>query len=182
MTDRFILTGAPGAGKTAIIRQLECDGQSVVEEAATDIMELQCASGIAEPWRAAAFIERITELQCRRLAEALRSPAPLQFHDRSVFCTHALATFLGHPVPPVLEQAIAGALGQRVFASRVFFVRLLGFITRTEARRIDLADAVRFEQVHEETYRSFGFELVPIERGSVAERAATVLAASAGCN
>jgi hypothetical protein len=35
---RFILTGAPGAGKTAIIRQIELDGFSVVEEAATDIM------------------------------------------------------------------------------------------------------------------------------------------------
>ena len=33
---RFIITGAPGAGKTAIIRQLELDGFSVVEEAATD--------------------------------------------------------------------------------------------------------------------------------------------------
>ena len=29
---RFIITGAPGAGKTAIIRQLELDGFSVVED------------------------------------------------------------------------------------------------------------------------------------------------------
>jgi len=28
---RYIITGAPGAGKTAIIRQLELDGFSVVE-------------------------------------------------------------------------------------------------------------------------------------------------------
>ena len=32
---RFVITGAPGAGKTAIVRQLELDGFSVVEEAAT---------------------------------------------------------------------------------------------------------------------------------------------------
>jgi predicted ATPase len=32
--NRFILTGTPGAGKTAIIRRLELDGFSVVEEAA----------------------------------------------------------------------------------------------------------------------------------------------------
>ena len=32
---RFIITGAPGAGKTAILRQLELDGFGVVEEAAT---------------------------------------------------------------------------------------------------------------------------------------------------
>jgi predicted ATPase len=35
---RFIITGAPGAGKTAIIRELELDGFSVVEEAATDVI------------------------------------------------------------------------------------------------------------------------------------------------
>jgi predicted ATPase len=41
---RFILTGAPGAGKTAVIRQLEIDGFSVVEEAATDIIALVLAA------------------------------------------------------------------------------------------------------------------------------------------
>jgi predicted ATPase len=44
--NRYVLTGAPGAGKTAIIRQLELDGFSVVEEAATDIIALWHAKGI----------------------------------------------------------------------------------------------------------------------------------------
>jgi len=35
---RFIVTGTPGAGKTAIIRQLELEGFTVVEEAATDVI------------------------------------------------------------------------------------------------------------------------------------------------
>jgi predicted ATPase len=54
---RFILTGAPGSGKTAIIRQLELDGFSVVEEAAADIIALAQAQGIAEPWKHASFID-----------------------------------------------------------------------------------------------------------------------------
>jgi len=45
---RFIITGAPGAGKTAIIRQLELDGFSVVEEAATDVIAAAQARGTAE--------------------------------------------------------------------------------------------------------------------------------------
>ena len=48
--NRYVLTGAPGAGKTAILRQLELEGFSVVEEAATDIIALWQAKGIAEPW------------------------------------------------------------------------------------------------------------------------------------
>ena len=45
---RYILTGAPGAGKTIIIRHLELQGHSIVEEAATDIIALEQAGGIAE--------------------------------------------------------------------------------------------------------------------------------------
>jgi predicted ATPase len=36
---RFIITGAPGAGKAALLRRLELDGFSVVEEAATNAVE-----------------------------------------------------------------------------------------------------------------------------------------------
>ena len=53
----FILTGAPGSGKTAIIRQLELDGFSVVEEAATDVIALEQARGVAEPWKQPSFID-----------------------------------------------------------------------------------------------------------------------------
>jgi predicted ATPase len=37
---RYILTGAPGAGKTAILRALERNGRVVIEEAATDVIAL----------------------------------------------------------------------------------------------------------------------------------------------
>ena len=40
---RYILTGAPGSGKTAILRQLEREGFGVVDEAATDVIALEQA-------------------------------------------------------------------------------------------------------------------------------------------
>lgn len=48
---RFILTGTPGSGKTALLRRLEIDGHAVVEEAATDVIALRQAEEIDEPWR-----------------------------------------------------------------------------------------------------------------------------------
>ena len=59
---RFIITGAPGAGKTAIIRQLELDGFSVVEEAATDVIAAAHARG-TEPWMNPSFIDLVVTLQ-----------------------------------------------------------------------------------------------------------------------
>ena len=56
---RFIITGTPGAGKTAIIRQLELDGFSVVEEAATDVIAAAQAQGRVEPWTHPSFIDQV---------------------------------------------------------------------------------------------------------------------------
>ena len=99
---RFIITGAPGAGKTAIIRQLELDGFSVVEEAATDVIAAAQAQGTIEPWTHPSFIDAVANLQRDRQLRASYQPDEIQFHDRSAVCTAALAVYLGHPYTPFL--------------------------------------------------------------------------------
>ena len=46
---RYILTGTAGAVKTAVLRQLEVNGLSVVEEAATDVIALNQSMGQDRP-------------------------------------------------------------------------------------------------------------------------------------
>lgn len=174
---KFIITGAPGAGKTAIIRQLELDGFSVVEEAATDIIAAAHARGMAEPWRDPSFIDAITQLQKDRQIRASHQPDHVQFYDRCAVCTAALARWIGYPVTPLLAAELERIRKEAIYEPRVFFVRHLGFVTPTEARRISFEDTVRFEKVHEETYRDFGFELIMVEPGSVAERVGLIKAA-----
>ncbi len=174
---RFIITGAPGAGKTAILRRLELDGFSVVEEAATDVIAAAHAQGTVEPWRDPSFIDAIADLQRERQLRASHRPDEVQFHDRSVVCTAALAIYLGYPFSPILTSELERVKKEAIYQNRVFFIRNLGFITPTEARRISFEETVRFERIHEETYRDFGFELMPVERGSLAERVSTIKAA-----
>jgi predicted ATPase len=168
---RFILTGAPGAGKTAVVRQLEIEGVAVVEEATTDVIALEQARGVAEPWTEPGFTDRIVALQRQR---RLGASGETQFHDRSAFCTEALATFLGHPPSGRLRNEIEELKRSGFYERRVFFVRLMGFVEPTAARRIGLEEARRFEAVHERVYRAHGFELVPVEPGSVIDRAAAI--------
>jgi predicted ATPase len=168
---RFILTGAPGSGKTAILRQLEQDGFGVVEEAATDVIALEQAKGVEEPWTRPAFIDQVTALQAwrrKRLGEAV------QFHDRSGFCTVALADFLGYPPSDALRHELELVKREAFYEQRVFFVQGLGFVTPSAARQISLEEARRFEALHERTYRAHGFELVPIGPGGVLDRAAAI--------
>ena len=174
---RFIITGTPGAGKTAIIRQLELDGFSVVEEAATDVIAAAQAQGTVQPWTYPSFIDAIANLQRERQIRASSQPDEVQFHDRCVVCTAALAIYLGYPFSPVLATELERVKKEAVFQNRVFFIRNLGFVTPTEARRISFEDTVRFEKIHEETYRNFGFELVSVEPGSLAERVSVIKAA-----
>jgi predicted ATPase len=171
---RFVLTGAPGAGKTAIIRQLEVEGFSVVEEAATDIIALRQAQGIAEPWTDPLFIDAETGLQRERQIRASSEPDEVQFHDRSVICTAALAAYLGHPIPETLTDELGRIERESVYQRRVFFIRNLGFVAPTQARRISFEEALRFERIHEETYRSFGYEMVFVEPGTVEDRVAGI--------
>ena len=141
---RFILTGAPGAGKTVVLRQLELEGFSVVEEAATDVIALRQARGIAEPWRDRSFIDAIVDLQTQREVRSARQLEAVQFHDRSVVCTAALATYLGFPFGSLLEHALERITGESTFQKEVFSIRNLGFIAPTEARRISFEEALRF--------------------------------------
>ncbi len=174
---RFILTGTPGSGKTAILRQLELEGYGVVEEAATDVIALQQAEGIAEPWTRASFIDDVVALQARRRT---RLADPVQFHDRSAFCTAALADYLRYPVSEILARELELLKREAFYEKRALFVQSLGFVVPSAARRISLEEARRFEAVHEKTYRLHGFELIPISPGSVLDRVAAIRAAIQG--
>jgi len=160
MAREFILTGAPGAGKTLILRQLEADGIDIVEEAATDVIALEQGLGNAEPHLRPAFIDAIARLQVQRLNRP--ASGEVRVSDRSLVCTLALAEYLGHPVPQMLNEAIGELIASGRFEQRVLFVELLGFITNTEARRISLADSIRFEAFHVAAYERLGFSLVRV--------------------
>ena len=174
---RFIITGAPGAGKTAIIRQLEMGGFGVVEEAATDLIAAAQARGIAEPWRDPAFIDSIVGLQRARQIHASCQQEDVQFHDRSVVCTAALADYLGYPRSHLLRSELERIKKNAIYENRVFFIKNLGFITPTDARRITFEETLRFETIHEEVYREFGFEIYPIEAGDLLTRVSAIKAA-----
>lgn len=169
---RYILTGAPGAGKTTLIRELAARGHAVVEEAATDIIAEAQARGVAQPWLEAGFLQTIAERQAERI-EACR--AEIQFHDRSPIGTRALATHLGQPEPSMLDPLITRLVDGAIFQPKIFFVDNLGFCEPTAARRISFEDSLVFEETHAATYRGLGFELVHIPAAEVSERLNDIL-------
>lgn len=167
----FILTGAPGAGKTAILRVLESRGYDVVEEAATAVIECELARGVRVPMNDPAVIGRIAALQRIRWAGAVQRPAKVRFFDRSPLCTYALARFMDYPVPPELRDEVERMRAEAHYERRVFLVENQGTVKPTAARRISYNDAVRFERIHAELYAEFGYTCVPVAPAPLDERA-----------
>lgn len=176
---RYILTGAPGAGKTSILLELQRRGHAVVREAATDVIADSSRRGVDRHWEQPGFIDQILVVQSERQAAPAPAGTVLQFVDRSPICTLALAYYLGHPAPDALITEIDRIGRTRMYERKVFLVRDLGFVERTDARRISFEESLEFERVHITTYRSLGYELVEVPRGGVARRADLVEAAVA---
>jgi predicted ATPase len=173
---RFILTGAPGAGKTVLLRRLELAGYGVVEEAATDLIALVTAQGVERHWEAPSFIDDIVALQRRRQLRADAWTDDVVIFDRSPLCTWALCEYAGRAPPPILIDEMARIERERTYERRVFFLDLMGFITPSEARRISLAESERFAAIHAEVYARYGYELIRVPPADVEARFAKVAA------
>jgi predicted ATPase len=170
----YILTGAPGSGKTAILRQLEIDGYAVVEEAATDVIALQQALGRPEPWREPSFVDAVLNLQRMRQLAARADSRGVVFFDRSPVCTLALCRYLDLTAPRHLLEEIERMVAERWYEPNAFLVRHRGSVQATAARRISFEDSLAFEKVHELTYREVGFDLFELPAAPLPVRVAAV--------
>ncbi len=170
----YILTGTPGAGKTAMLRRLELDGHVVIEEAATDVIALGNACGHAEPWHDPAFIDTIVTLQRFRQTRTHTADGAPIFYDRSPICTLALSHYLGLAPSRLLVDEVDRVVADGVYELTVFFVRHQGFLHATSARRIGFDDSLVFERLHEQIYRDLGFQLTEVPAGPLIDRVALV--------
>jgi predicted ATPase len=184
---RYVLTGAPGAGKTSVLSALRDRGLAVVAEAATAVISDRQADGVAEPWQQDDFIDRVVALQRDRLRTASSArpgretpasarPGRAEVHDRSAICTLALARYLGRPVTPLLAAEVARAVSAGTYEQPVFLLQPIGFIEPTAARRISYQDSLEFGRLHETVYREHGFDVFAVAAAPVAERAAIIAA------
>ena len=102
---KFVITGAPGTGKTSIINHLKTKGYNCIDEISRKIISEQIdINGEELPWKnLSAFSERVFSL---RESQLLNSKNILLFFDRGIVDVYAYMKVDSLVIPEHLEKSI----------------------------------------------------------------------------
>ena len=171
---RIVLTGAPGAGKTALVTELARRGLRIEPEAARVI--LQQAGGIA--MRADHPLDfALAMFAAEEAAFHAASAFALTIFDRGLCDTVGFLRLEGRDVPPALDRACR----RLRYDELVFRAPHWPDIYRSDAERIQTpAEAVESDRAVTRAWQSYGYTVVDLPFVSVTERADALLAALDG--
>jgi predicted ATPase len=166
----FILTGAPGSGKTAILGRLGNEFRCV-DEPAREVLAEQRATGGRGTWDqdASLFVHLLLQRSIEKYAMARRSEDTVVF-DRGIPDCIVYAVRAGTDPTPSLEAADAYR-----YQPHVLFLEPWSDIYQTDQERImSFDDTVSFGKSLRDVYERSGYTLVDVPRDSIADRATFV--------
>ena len=170
----FVITGATGSGKTALIHELKKRGYRCVEEVARSIIQEQTKiNGDCVPWK---NLSRFKELMLARYIEsyshALLQAQEVTFFDRDILDLIAYDRLTEAESSKELREAVSALL----YNNKVFIVPPWKEIYHTDSERKQAYEEVI--QVYDNlirVYTEYGRELVKIPKMSVEKRADFVI-------
>ncbi len=169
----FVITGGPGSGKTALLRELQKGGFRCAPEVARQIIQEQVRKGgDAVPW---SNRERYTELMLKRSIQSYEEHTPAKratFSDRGIPDTLGYARLMG--LPDV--SSILTACDQYRYASLGFLALAWKEIYETDdERKQGFDEAERTCEVVSQVYRDCGYQLLELPKLPSKDRADFVL-------
>ncbi|WP_118134122.1 AAA family ATPase [Oceanicella sp. SM1341] len=168
-----VITGGPGAGKSTLVAALAARGLTCMPEGGRAIIRAQRAiGGQARPEvDRAAFAEAMLGWELRSHAEAAERRGPVVF-DRGLADVAGYLALCGLPVPGHLERACEGLR----YAPAVFLAPPWRKIYAGDGERAQgWEEACATHDAVATAWAGFGYTLVELPRGPVAERVAFVL-------
>jgi predicted ATPase len=174
---RFVITGAPGGGKTPVLKELVAMGFTGVPEPAREVLaEQRAAGGTGVPEKDPA---RFCDLM---LARAVDDFERLQGMDGAVFFDRGIPDHIGYFRLFGLDASSAEeAATLRRYDDIVFVMPSWAEIyTTDEERKMTFEMAHRFGEVLRDVYAGLGYTLVEVPRDTPGARARFIAARVAG--
>ncbi|MAR40084.1 MAG: hypothetical protein CMD22_05390 [Flavobacteriales bacterium] len=169
---KFVITGAPGTGKTSIINHLKIKGYNCIDEISRKIISEQLAiNGEVLPWKnLSAFSKRVFTL---RESQLLNSKNTLIFFDRGIVDVYAYMKVDSLKIPKHLEESIK----KNRYNTKVFYTPIWEKIyVNDKQRKESIEQAKIIENVLLSSYRFYNYQLIKVPKDSVEERANFILA------
>ena len=166
----WILTGAPGTGKTAVLDELRADLRCVDEPGRRVLAHQRATAGIGTPAQdASRFVDLLLELAIADYETAARQAGPTLF-DRGIPDCIAYAVHLGvDPGPSVT------ASDRHRYHDEVLVLEPWEHIyTRDDERTMSFDQTVAFHDALTAAYDRAGYTLIPVPQGTVQPRVAFV--------
>ncbi|HEY8997456.1 MAG TPA: AAA family ATPase [Edaphobacter sp.] len=175
MPELIVITGGPGAGKTALLRELEARGYACADEVAREIIREQVElKGDVLPWADRELFARLMLERSLRQWRELQATQTMVFVDRGLPDTLCYARLVGLS-EDFARQAYEVCMSFR-YSRTVFIAPAWEEIYVTDAeRRQDFDEAIATFGLMVRTYKDCGYQLVELPKASVRERAEFVL-------
>src|SRR5262245_45946752 len=164
----FVLTGPPGSGKTAILDLLRGEARCV-DQPAREILAEQRASRGTATWDQdrSRFVDLLLRRSIEKYRSAQGSGGPALF-DRGIPDCIVYAIRAGADPGPSIQAA-----ANFRYESRVLFLDAWKDIYSTDEERLmSFEDTMSFGEALRDVYERSGYDLVPVPKGPIRERAA----------
>jgi len=173
MTTPIVLTGGPGAGKTAVIEHIAHLGFRCCQEVGRRVIQSQVEQGgKAVPWRdKIAFRDRMLSAELTSHAQVADHEEPV-FFDRGLVDIYGYSHLEGLATPPSLVNACEA---QRYHDPVFLFPPWEAIFTNDKERKQSFAEAVATFEIMQTAYRHFGYTLMEVPRAPVHIRAEFIL-------
>jgi predicted ATPase len=168
----YIITGAPGTGKSTIIDALRQSGHICFDEIARKIIAQELKQGTNRlPWiDIRSFSEMVLEEMLKQKPDVLKEP--LSFLDRGI--PDIIGYFNYTKVTPAAHYF--ESLRDFPYQNKVFFTPLWEEIYVTDSERLETTEeAKKISEALFKTYTSLGFNVVEIPKASINERLKFIL-------
>ena len=171
MTKGYVITGAPGTGKSSIIKELEKRGYSCSHEISREIITKETLNnGSILPWKNLnAFSLKIFSLRLKQFKKAPINK--LHFFDRSVFDVLAYMQLKKIDTGALTTQTKNIKYNQTVFYTPIWH----DIYTKDSERKESITLAKKIEKQILLIYKEHNYRMIKIPKSSIKERTDFIL-------